>query len=87
MKYTVAWAIFLTTACSYEEYAYKEYDPENELDYLRYWCDPKNIEKNKPLSNPSETNKPWGIWEWEWKLGRETISQKECLKKAGQIGN
>jgi len=73
--------IFLTTACFYEKYAYREYDPENEYDYLHFWCDPKNIEKNKAIANPTGHNLR------EWKPRDETISQTECLENSGVTGN
>ena len=69
--------ILLTTACFYEEFAYKEHDPENDYDYLHFWCDPKNIEKNKDTSSPIEIDP------------REdgTLSKSECLEQRDFIPN
>ena len=69
--------ILLTTACFYEEFAYKEHDPENDYDYLHFWCDPKNIEKNKDTSGPIE-------------IGPSedgNLSKSECLEQRGFIPN
>jgi len=57
MKYILYLAsiIFLTSACSfYEEYASGKFDPEKELDYLRYWCDPNNRMNNESAGNPND---------------------------------
>lgn len=71
----------LTTACFYEEYAYREYDPENEYNYLHFWCDPKNIEKNKAISDPTRL-----IFR-KWNPKDKTPSRTECLENFGVTGN
>ena len=57
MKYFLFTAsiIILANACSfYEEHASGKFDPEKELEYLRYWCDPNHSSHNKSAGNSDD---------------------------------